>query len=87
MNIERFRFINDPGHAWLEVTRERLRESGVADEISPFSYQHGPFVYLEEDDDATRFLDAIRSAGVHPEIIKTYEDPTRIRDFAQYRPA
>lgn len=53
-----YRFIEDPGHGWLEVPRGELRVLGIDLRISQCSYEQGDFVYLEEDDDCTHYLRA-----------------------------
>ena len=52
-------WICDPGHAWLKVSLKRLFKSGVADKISNYSYLRSGYAYLEEDQDAWVFLQAI----------------------------
>lgn len=53
-------FHEDPGHGWLQVRREELIQLGIADKISPYSYQSsdGATVYLEEDCDVATFMRA-----------------------------
>ena len=51
-----YRFIEDPGHGWLEVPRGELRVLGIEKDISQCSYEQGDFVYLEEDCDCTAYL-------------------------------
>ena len=46
---------NDPGHGWMKVTRNEINRLGIAEKISPYSYQRGDHVYLEEDGDLTKF--------------------------------
>jgi len=53
----------DPGHAWLKVRRAELVRLGILEQISRYSYQHGPFVFLEEDCDAARFVIAKSQRG------------------------
>ena len=55
-----YRFFEDPGHGWLEVTRAELERLGLLDKISGYSYQSidGLFVYLEEDSDLMKFAKA-----------------------------
>ena len=62
----------DPGHAWLQVPRETLREFGLkASDFSEFSYADWHHLYLEEDCDAGKFL---RAVGDKAEIeFKKYE--------------
>jgi hypothetical protein len=56
-------FYSDPSHGWLEVKRADLIKLGIEDDISGFSYQKGAKVYLEEDCDMSRFVDAATAAG------------------------
>jgi hypothetical protein len=56
-------FYSDPSHGWLEVKRADLIALGIEDDISGFSYQKGAKVYLEEDNDMSRFMDAATAAG------------------------
>ncbi len=48
----------DPGHGWLAVPRKELKRLGILKEISKCSYQKGKTVYLEEDNDAPKFVNA-----------------------------
>jgi hypothetical protein len=50
----------DPGHGWLGVPLELLRDLGIQNDISSFSYIGRGVAYLEEDDDAPKFLTAFR---------------------------
>lgn len=53
-----YRFIQDDGHGWLEVPRREVQDCGAS--ITPYSYYDPAtdMVYLEEDCDATAFLNA-----------------------------
>ena len=53
----------DPGHGWCETTRSELQRLGIADKISTFSYTQGETVYLEEDCDAPKYLEALQAEG------------------------
>ena len=59
-----YKFYNDPGHGWLAVKRKELVELGVIGQISSYSYQRGNTVYLEEDGDASRFINAYVAKGL-----------------------
>ena len=50
-----FDFISDPGHGWVKVPIKLLRELGIAEKITTYSYRQGANAYLEEDCDATLF--------------------------------
>lgn len=45
-------------HGFISVKRKELSELGILDKISSYSYQKGNTVYLEEDRDATTFIEA-----------------------------
>lgn len=80
-----YRFIEDPGHGWLEVPRSELRELGILDTISPYSFQAGEMVFLEEDCDAPRFSDAYKAEyGEAPDYTTFFEDPTEIRSYSRF---
>ncbi|MBA7607034.1 hypothetical protein ES703_14186 [subsurface metagenome] len=91
--MRKFDFYNDPGHAWLKVTRKELVELGIEQQISGYSYQKGDAVYLEEDSDAPKFAnawekkhgvkfeDSIPSNNVH-----ISDRASRIRTYQPFRP-
>ena len=47
----KLRYYTDPGHGWLGVKRKVLKDLGLLDKITSYSYQRGDTVYLEEDCD------------------------------------
>ena len=71
-------FHADPAHGWLEVPREDIDALGIADQISAYSYamaathKRAGMVYLEEDCDASLFLDAAKAAGWTIQIVEKY---------------
>jgi len=54
-------FFSDPGHGWMKVKRSELLELGIEGKISGYSYQRGEFAYLEEDQDAFTFIEALEA--------------------------
>ena len=52
-----FIFFSDSCHGWLRVPRSLLNKLGIENKISTYSYQKGNYVYLEEDADATTFIE------------------------------
>jgi len=80
----KFRFISDPGHAWLEVPRSLLGTLGIPTQISKCSYQRGDLVYLEEDCDAPRFIEAYKAKIGEFEFIEVHQEHTRIRGYESY---
>ena len=62
-----FTFHSDPGHGWIAVPIELAHEMQLRP--SRCSYVDEIFYYLEEDNDAARFVDAyIDRFGVKPEF-------------------
>lgn len=58
MNKLTFTFYTDPSHGWLEVPFDVLAKVGVVEEITQFSYMDEVNAYLEEDCDASTFMEA-----------------------------
>jgi len=80
-------FHSDPGHGWLQVKRQELKELGILDKISNYSYQKGDNVYLEEDCDYSLFVERMKELGrpfeikeinsqAKDSIVRTYEELT-----------
>jgi len=63
MKTRDLNFYTDPAHGWLEVKRSDLVTLGIEDQISRFSYEQGARVYLEEDNDMSRYMEAAAAAG------------------------
>ncbi len=80
-----FTLSSDPSHGWLLVTRDDMRAVGLTEaDISPYSYQSGGWIALEEDCDAGTFIEAYHAKfGVCPEI-KSDEKGARIRAWKDY---
>jgi len=78
----KLKFIQDPAHGWISVKRSDLKLLGIEDEISPFSYQKGNRVYLEEDRDAGIYLDKAKQAGWE---IALNESFTNRRSWVRYQ--
>ena len=81
------KFYSDPGHGWLAVKKEDVELLNL--EISPFSYQKGKTVYLEEDCDASKFLDAyFKYTEIDPQSYKCDErscnGSSPIRGYEKY---
>jgi hypothetical protein len=74
---QQFTFHCDPGHAWLEVTAEDIASLGLTpSSFSRYSFHNGTKLnagqklYLEEDSDATKFIEAFRKKhGQYPKMV------------------
>jgi len=80
-----YHYYTDPGHGWLAVKRSELDRLGIANKISPYSYQRGDTVYLEEDMDMTTFLLIKKQMGEFVNMSEIYQENTPIRHYEQYR--
>lgn len=80
-----YTFHSDAGHGWLEVRKRELEDLGLADKVSSYSYVRGDKVYLEEDCDASLFINALDGKGVKPTIIfAAQETESFIRSLRRY---
>lgn len=64
-----FPVIADPGHSWAKVPMvflSRILGPEWRTHFTPFSYERGGFVYLEEDQDAASLILACHNAGIEP---------------------
>jgi len=82
--MDKYTFHTDPGHGWLEVTRAELIELGITNQISQYSYQKGKLVFLEEDCDTARFLNAKSEIGQTFSFREVHLENTPIRNYSQY---
>jgi hypothetical protein len=89
MDPQHLIFHSDPGHGWLQVRRADLIRFGIADQISTCSYidQRREYVYLEEDCDAARYLEALRSRGIAYTVTDVnYNTDAPMRAMNHFRP-
>jgi hypothetical protein len=79
---------NDPGHAWGKVKRPVINALGLANVISPYSYQLRDNVYLEEDCDLSAVVSALMQANPNLRVVfkeKHTNKYSRIRSYDGYR--
>ena len=77
----------DPGHGWVAIKRDILHMLGIANQVSPYSYQRGKTAYLEEDCDAALLVQAAKQAGVELAFNEKHTDrDSPIRSYDSYRP-
>jgi hypothetical protein len=82
-----FKFHEDPGHGWVEVTLKELRELNIADKITRYSYWKKGVAFLEEDCDASVFFDAyVDKHKENPKFERVYHNyEAPCRNFESYR--
>ena len=60
-----FDFHQDGGHAWLKVSKDLFNRTNLTvKHISSFSYQDNNNYYLEQDCDATTYLNNLKEQGI-----------------------
>ena len=85
MKTLQFNVYSDPGHAWVKVSRKLLVKLGIADKITPYSYQRGDAVYLEEDCDLSTLLGALKARNITPKFKEFNTNKTsKIRSYESY---
>ena len=80
---EKFDVYFDPGHGWVKVPMTMLKELGIENRISPYSYRRGENAYLEEDCDASIFMKAYAEKYGH-EIRIVYHNTDRLSRIRSY---
>ena len=81
-----FNSYNDPAHGWVQVPLHILISLGIEDKISSYSYQKGENVYLEEDADASLFIETFKKVnGCLPTFKDSYTNrQSKIRNYDSY---
>jgi GTP cyclohydrolase II len=76
-------FHSDPGHGWLQVKRQELKDLGILDKISHYSYQKRGDVFLEEDCDYSLFMHEMRARGKTVQITElvSKNDDSIVRSY------
>lgn len=65
----------DSGHGWLEVSQSDLDNAGLnTSHFSAYSYVDGKTLYLEEDSDASIFIQAFTAKHGAPVFAENYID-------------
>lgn len=73
--MQKFKMHTDHGHAWLEVPAE-MAERLLGSNVSTYSYisDDCKTLYLEEDCDASAFIEGLKQNQVEFEIIEKWHD-------------
>ena len=76
----------DPGHAWARFPKAKLVSLGIADKITPYSYQTGTNVFLEDDCDLSTLLAALKAKGYEVKFNESFTNKqSKIRNYSTYR--
>ena len=84
MKSKTYKFYNDHGCAWLEVPLVEVVKAGIAGNISGYSYvsYESKNAYLEEDADASIFINAVGKENVP--YTEVYEENIFIRQLPSF---
>ena len=89
--MEKYQLFEDPGHAWLQVTKKELQDLNIAGKITSYSYMDKKYAYLEEDCDLTTFLDAKFKFEEEKKnfcnccITAVYQESSKVRKYNNYQ--
>ena len=86
---KQFDYIQDAGHGWVKVPLALIRELGITEKITHFSYYNNGQVYLEEDNDTCTFMNAYHARfGFDPKLRDRVarERRSRVRGYEPYVP-
>lgn len=71
--MRKFIFISTPSHGYLKVSKAYLREIGYdIGIISEYSGMNKDYVLLEEDEDATHFINFLENKGISHSLTERY---------------
>ena len=83
----KIKVFGDSGHAWARFPKARLVKLGIADKITPYSYQNGVNAFLEEDCDLATLINTLQAKGVKVKFEETYTNrQSKIRGYCSYQP-
>ena len=86
METQRYKIYADSGHSWLKVDKSELFNLKIASKITNYSYEEDGYVYLEEDCDATLFINAKKEHGIEVDGDFIYSDGDSIvRSYQHYK--
>jgi hypothetical protein len=75
----------DSGHGWLAVPIQELRDLGIAERITSWSYINKETAFLEEDLDLGTFLEMRSKVNLNVQLIDRYVDGLcDIRNYPSY---
>lgn len=86
MNNKTYTFYSDPSHGWLEVSKKELQELSILKNVSEYSYINQDMIYLEEDSDASIFINSYKlKYGMNPKIYEPIQDNNNIRNYNRFK--
>lgn len=87
-NAFEFKSQSDPGHSWIAVKRDVIDGLNLSNKIEGFSFQSGSgkTIYLEEDTDGKKVIEALEKKGKSVKVIegKHFDKTCPIRKYPAY---
>jgi hypothetical protein len=83
-----FNYVTGPAHGWLMVTKTAFNNLTPDLYVSAYSYESDLMLYLEEDCDMPRFLNALDQDEIEYQVIENIvDDESPIRNLPSYQGA
>ena len=78
-----FDVYSDPGHGWAKVKWSELVALGISKKITGYSHIRGEWAYLEEDQDASTFVQAYEEKKGKKPVFRSHwtNNQSRIRNY------
>jgi hypothetical protein len=81
----KLQYFTDPGHGWVKVPFKLLKQLGIAEKISSYSYCRNDSVYLEEDCDLGALYESLISKGIKVELVQKHtNNRSKIRSYSSF---
>ena len=81
----KLKFYSDPAHGWCAIKLHVLKDLGIIERISPYSYIRGKTAYLEEDCDYSTLIQALFDHRINYSLTEKYTDKRApIRSYDRY---
>jgi hypothetical protein len=78
-------YYQDPGHGWVKIKLDKLKQLGIMQDISYFSYTRKEYAYLEEDCDLNKLYLACDKQGIELKLREHIADKnSKIRNYQSY---
>ena len=85
--MKTYQYLQGSGHGWLEVPMTEIKNLGLTQKISAYSYRKGDSAFLEEDCDMSLFIKAMNATGQEfnfNEVHTNYD--SQVRNYSRFYP-
>lgn len=78
-------YFTDPGHGWIEVPVQMLKDLGIVNKITTYSYRKGNTAFLEEDCDSSLLIQELTKNNITYTLNQKHtNNDSKIRDYYSY---